>query len=91
MRMLVLSRKPGEKLVIGGNITVTLIETRGNQVRLGIEAPGHVRIVRGELLALRADSGDGADPSNIDLATRPVEWDVPIIRLANPSSFDHRR
>jgi carbon storage regulator len=47
--MLVLSRKPGEKVVIGEGITVTVLEIVGNRVRLGIEAPGDVRILRGEL------------------------------------------
>jgi carbon storage regulator len=47
--MLVLSRKVGERLVIGDNITVVVNRIAGNRVTLGIEAPGDVRIVRGEL------------------------------------------
>ena len=47
--MLVLSRKIGEKLVIGDNITVVVSRLAGNRVTLGIEAPADVRIVRGEL------------------------------------------
>ena len=47
--MLVLSRKTGEKLVIGDNITVVVSRVAGNRVTLGIEAPADVRIVRGEL------------------------------------------
>jgi carbon storage regulator len=47
--MLVLSRKIGEKLVIGDNITVVVSRLAGNRVTLGIEAPPEVRIVRGEL------------------------------------------
>lgn len=47
--MLVLSRKEGEKLVIGDNITVVVSRVAGNRVTLGIEAPSDVRIVRGEL------------------------------------------
>ena len=50
--MLVLTRKPGEKVVIDGNITVTLVETKGNRVRLGIDAPPHVPIFRVELFPL---------------------------------------
>jgi carbon storage regulator len=49
--MLVLSRKIGERLVIGDNIVVTVNRVAGNRVTLGIEAPGDVRIVRGELKA----------------------------------------
>jgi carbon storage regulator len=47
--MLVLSRKIGEKLVIGDNITVVVSRVAGNRVTLGIQAPSDVRIVRGEL------------------------------------------
>ena len=47
--MLVLSGKIGEKLVINGNITVVISRVAGNRVTLGVEAPDHVRIVRGEL------------------------------------------
>jgi len=47
--MLVLSRKVGERLVIGDNITVVINRIAGNRVTLGIEAPSDVRIVRGEL------------------------------------------
>ena len=46
--MLVLTRRPGEKVVIGNAITVTVVEVRGKRVRVGIAAPGQVRILRGE-------------------------------------------
>ncbi len=48
--MLVLSRKPGEKLVIAGGITITVVEVTGNRVRIGIDAPADVRIMREELV-----------------------------------------
>ena len=47
--MLVLSRKIGERLIIGDNITVVVSRVAGNRVTLGIEAPSDVRIIRGEL------------------------------------------
>ena len=47
--MLVLSRKIGERLIIGDGITVVVNRIAGNRVTLGIEAPSDVRIVRGEL------------------------------------------
>ncbi len=47
--MLVLSRKPGQKLQIGDNITVTVLEVHGHVLRLGIEAPRDVRVLRAEL------------------------------------------
>lgn len=48
--MLVLSRKVGEKLIIGDNIVVTINRINGPTVSIGLEAPREVRIVRGELL-----------------------------------------
>jgi carbon storage regulator len=47
--MLVLSRKVGEQVIINSNIIVTVLAVCGNQVRLGIKAPNHVRVLRGEL------------------------------------------
>jgi len=48
--MLVLSRKLNEKIVIDGGIVVTVVKIEGGQVRLGIEAPGHVKVYREEIL-----------------------------------------
>ena len=53
--MLVLSRKIGEKLVIGDNITVVVSRVAGNRVMLGIEATHDVRIIRGELKAFNQE------------------------------------
>ena len=47
--MLVLTRKSGEAIQIGDNITITIVEIKGNQVRLGIDAPSDVLIYRKEL------------------------------------------
>lgn len=49
--MLVLSRKLGESIVIDEDIVVTVIEVRGNRVRLGIQAPGEMHIHRSEVWA----------------------------------------
>lgn len=47
--MLVLSRKPGEKILIGDNVSVTIVRIGPNTVRIGIEAPRNMNIVREEL------------------------------------------
>lgn len=44
--MLVLNRKVGEKIQIGNNITITILEVRGNRVRIGIDAPPGVEVRR---------------------------------------------
>ena len=47
--MLILTRKVGEKLVIGENVTVTVLGVKGNQIRIGIEAPPEVQVHREEI------------------------------------------
>lgn len=47
--MLVLSRKLDERIRIGDEIVITVKQIAGNRVSIGIEAPDHVRILRGEL------------------------------------------
>ena len=49
--MLVLSRKPGESLRIGTDIELTVVEIRGDSVRLAIKAPREIPVWRGELVA----------------------------------------
>jgi carbon storage regulator len=48
--MLVLSRKRDERIVIGDNIVITVVEVRGDKVRLGIEAPAEVPVHRQEVI-----------------------------------------
>jgi carbon storage regulator len=48
--MLVLTRKLGEKIHIGPDITLTVVDVNGGRIRLGIEAPQQVSIFRAELL-----------------------------------------
>jgi len=56
--MLVLSRKNNESIIISDNITVTVIEIRGDKVRLGIEAPKDVSVHRREVYeAIHAQGG----------------------------------
>lgn len=47
--MLILTRRSGEKLVIGENVTVTVLSVKGNQVRIGIDAPRDVQVNREEI------------------------------------------
>lgn len=66
--MLVLTRKLNERIVIGDQIRITVVGVRGNHVRLGIEAPPEVTVLRAELeRRQRADA-------------RAPETDVPVRR-----------
>ena len=67
--MLVLSRKIGESIVIGGGVTVTVLAVNGQQVRLGIEAPRAVSIRRAELAPL-TDTRQSHESSGSRLAER---------------------
>lgn len=62
-RMLVLARKPDQKIVIGDNIVITLVEIRGNVARIGVEAPDDVRVDREEIRELReANERESCEP-----------------------------
>ena len=58
--MLILQRKPGESLVIGEDITVSVVSIEGGRVRLAISAPQEVPILRSELLDATAANRDSA-------------------------------
>ena len=47
--MLILTRRVGEKLVIGENVTITVLGVKGNQIRIGIDAPPEVQVHREEI------------------------------------------
>jgi carbon storage regulator CsrA len=57
--MLVLSRKINERILIGDSIVLTIVQVQGSTVRIGIEAPPEVAIVREELLRKLAADDDG--------------------------------
>ncbi|TFB95303.1 MULTISPECIES: carbon storage regulator CsrA [unclassified Cryobacterium] len=48
--MLVLTRKPGEKILIGDDIVITVLDVRGDSIRIGVDAPRGVKIQRDEVL-----------------------------------------
>ncbi len=53
--MLVLTRKQGEQIRIGDNVVITVVRTKGKTVRLGIQAPAAVPVLRGEIAFAIAD------------------------------------
>ncbi|MCB0353435.1 MAG: carbon storage regulator CsrA [Bdellovibrionales bacterium] len=66
--MLILTRKPGESVYIGDNIKITIVEIKGHQIRVGIDAPREMRIYREEIYnqileenKQAADSGAASD------------------------------
>ena len=76
--MLVLGRKVGESLHISGQIKVTVIMTKGNSVKIGIEAPDDVRIMRSELDDWTELSFEEPQPLKPDLNDCPLTPDGPV-------------
>jgi carbon storage regulator len=62
MTMLVLSRKLGEKIVIGDNIVVTVVKIDRNQIRIGIEAPSEILVYREEIAPPRSAREERTGP-----------------------------
>lgn len=60
--MLVLTRKPGEQIVIGGNVVITVLKIGPGRVKLGIKAPDDVDITRTELI-LTDGTNDPDEPN----------------------------
>lgn len=62
--MLILSRRPDEKIVIGEDIEVSIIEIRGDQVKIGVKAPKDVKVFRREVFeAIQAENRAAAESS----------------------------
>lgn len=61
--MLILTRKVGETLMIGDDVTVTVLGIKGNQVRIGVNAPREVAVHREEVLQRSRDAAQ-ADPAS---------------------------
>lgn len=61
--MLVLSRKIGERILIGDHVTVTVVRITGGGVRLGIEAPAEMAVIREELQCELDKSAEAESPS----------------------------
>ena len=67
--MLVLSRKKNESIVINNNITVTVVEIRGDKVRLGIQAPKEIPVHRREIYDAIHAHEDASDISEEDVTS----------------------
>ncbi|CQR70454.1 Carbon storage regulator [Sporomusa ovata DSM 2662] len=65
--MLVLTRKIGEKVIIDNNTILTIVDVKGDSVRIGIEAPKEITIYRGELYeAIVTANKQSVQPVNLD-------------------------
>lgn len=73
--MLVLTRRPGESIRIGTDVTVTVLEVRGDQIRIGIDAPRSVKVHREEVFQeierTNTEAVASADRARQVLGSRP--------------------
>lgn len=65
--MLVLSRKVGETIWVGDDVEIVITEIKGDQIKLGIQAPKSIEIVRGELRTEVSQSNTEAVIQNLDI------------------------
>ena len=75
--MLVLSRRVGERLIIGDNIVITVIDVRSDGVRIGIDAPREVRVNRAEVL-------EAVQQANVEAARVTDDAALEALRALRP-------
>ncbi|OYV88281.1 MAG: hypothetical protein B7Z73_08825 [Planctomycetia bacterium 21-64-5] len=93
--MLVLTRKIKQQIQIGEDVVITILQVRGQTVRVGIEAPRQTRVVRGEIADLPYDQGQHTDapapaagPAESESAT--VRVSTVARQLAERATADYR-
>jgi carbon storage regulator len=73
--MLILSRKPGQSFTVNDNIEITIVDISGDKVKIGIEAPKDVKILRNELLQTmeqnKKAAGSVTDKHFLEMITKP--------------------
>lgn len=84
--MLVISRKKTEKIIIGDDIEITLLEVRGHRVRVGIQAPKHV-VIHTRL----TESPQAATANNVKPFKMPSAAPTTVFHLSSNHDDDDRR
>lgn len=70
--MLVLSRQRDESIIIGDNIVITIVDIRGDKVRLGIQAPKEITVHRQEVYeAIKRESAQPKEPDSVSDSSDP--------------------
>ncbi|GAC1658984.1 MAG: hypothetical protein NVS4B3_26770 [Gemmatimonadaceae bacterium] len=82
--MLMITRRPGERILVGDDISIHVVEIVGNSVRIGVDAPRSVPVYREEIWAAAKEEnrgpGEGAGPKDLPQpAARAPEGLAPVI------------
>ena len=73
--MLALSRKQGESIVIGNNIEITVLEAKGDQVKIGISAPKSVPVYRKEIYAqIQEENREAVANLDVESLKKLIKW-----------------
>lgn len=90
--MLVLSRKIGQQVRIGDNVVVTVLKSQGNTVRVGIEAPREVRVIRAELppLDIHKNNMASEEPSCAGAAQTKCPAKLAVVRGTGSTPGTHQ-
>ena len=84
--MLVLSRKTQEQIRVGDHITISVLKIKGNTVRIGIEAPREVRVLRGELpIFVVADGAETSEDAASQECASATDDEPGLAPQASPS------
>jgi carbon storage regulator len=65
--MLIITRRPGEKIMLGDDVVIEVIEVSGSSVRIGIDAPRSIRVFREEIWRAVRDENAAAADANVQL------------------------
>jgi carbon storage regulator len=82
--MLVLTRKAGESIVIGNEVVITVLEVRGGQIRLGVDAPRNLAVHRAEIYQQVMEENQAASKPATDEAPEILKTTASSITLRNP-------
>ena len=86
--MLVLSRKQQQQIKIGDQITVTIVKVKGNTVRVGIEAPRDVRVIRAELPKEANSQEDTEVETATTLAEVVIDASEPVVESSDAAASE---
>lgn len=84
--MLVLTRKAGESIVIGNEVVITVLEVRGGQIRLGVDAPRNLAVHRAEIYQQVMEENQAASIDTSEGVPEILKTTASSITLRNPDN-----